>query len=82
MLSDIPVKLTARLGQVDLTIAEILKMGPGAIVHLDRQVSQPVELLAGGRLFARGEVVIVNDRFAIRIIELANSRPDAGKARS
>jgi flagellar motor switch protein FliN len=75
MLNDIPITLTATLGQTVMTIGDILKLGPGATVGLDREVSQPVDLTVGGKVFARGEVVVVNDRFAIRIKELSATRP-------
>jgi flagellar motor switch protein FliN/FliY len=78
--TDIPITLTARLGQSMLTIGEILKLGPGSTVGLDREVRQPVDLVVGGKVFARGEVVVVDDRFAVRIKELAVATP-AGAAR-
>jgi flagellar motor switch protein FliN/FliY len=77
MLNDIPITLTATLGQTVMTIGDILKLGPGATVGLDREVSQPVDLTVGGKVFARGEVVVVNDRFAIRIKDLGATRPAA-----
>jgi flagellar motor switch protein FliN/FliY len=79
MLNDIPITLSATLGQTVLTIGDILKLGPGATIGLDREVSQPIDLMVGGKVFARGEVVVVNDRFAVRIKEL--STPQAGGAR-
>ena len=75
---DIPITLTARLGQSMLTIGDILKLGPGSTVSLDREVRQPVDLVVGGKVFARGEVVVVDDRFAVRIKELAASPPNGG----
>ena len=78
LFTDIPITLTARLGQAVLTIGELLKLGPGVTVDLNREVQQPVELVIGGKVFARGEVVVVHDRFAIRIKELAISPPGAG----
>jgi flagellar motor switch protein FliN len=74
MLDDIPITLTATLGQTVMTVGDILKLGPGATVGLDREVTQPVELMVGGKVFARGEVVVVNDRFAIRIKDLGSAR--------
>ncbi|WP_020468437.1 flagellar motor switch protein FliN [Zavarzinella formosa] len=73
-LTDVPVTITARLGQVTIPIGEVLKLGPGAILELDRDVSQPVELTVRGMVFARGEVVVVDDHFAIRIKELVSPR--------
>jgi flagellar motor switch protein FliN len=79
-LKDVPVTISARLGQVTLPIADILRLGPGAILELDRDVSQPVELTVRGMTFARGEVVVVDDHFAIRIKELMQPRSTKGKA--
>jgi flagellar motor switch protein FliN/FliY len=72
-ITDIPITLTARLGTSVLTIGEMLRLGPGSTVGLDREVRQPVDLIVGGKVFARGEVVVVDDRFAVRIKELAVS---------
>ena len=78
-LKDVPVTVTARLGQVTLPIGEILGLGPGAILELDRDVTQPVELTVRGMTFARGEVVVVDDHFAIRIRELLSPRAKGGR---
>ncbi len=78
-LQDVPVTITARLGQTTLPIADILKLGPGAVLELDRDVTQPVELTVRGMPFARGEVVVVDDHFAIRIKELLPTKVKASK---
>lgn len=69
-LRDVPVTITAQLGHVVLPIGEILKLGPGAVVELEELVSQPVQLTVRGVPFATGEVVVVEDRFAVRIKSL------------
>ena len=73
-LLDVSVCVTAELGRVTLPIADILKLGHGAVVGLDRAVSQPVDLLVQGVPFARGEVVVIEDRFAIRIREILDAK--------
>ncbi|SRR5579885_1987287 len=73
-LLDVSVTVTAELGRVTLPIAEVLKLGVGSVVELDRPVSEPVDLMVQGVLLARGEVVVVDDRFAIRIKEIAEPR--------
>jgi flagellar motor switch protein FliN len=78
-LQDVPVTITARLGQVTLPIGEVLTLGPGAVLELDRDVTQPVELTVRGMIFARGEVVVVDDHFAIRIKELVTPRGKGSK---
>jgi flagellar motor switch protein FliN/FliY len=53
-----------------LPLREVLRLGPGSVLELDRDISQPVDLRINGVLVARGEVVVVQDRFAVRIREL------------
>ena len=69
-LRDVPVTITAQLGHVVLPISEILKLGPGAVLELEELVSQPIQLTVRGVPFATGEVVVVEDRFAVRIKHL------------
>ena len=73
-LLDVSVAVTAELGRVTLSIADILKLGHGSVVGLDRAVAEPIDLLVQGVPFARGEVVVVDDRFAIRIREIVDPK--------
>ena len=73
-LLDISVTVTAELGRVTLPISEVLKLGVGSVLSLDRDVSEPVDLVVQGVRFARGEVVVVDDHFAIRIKEIVEPR--------
>jgi flagellar motor switch protein FliN len=73
-LLDVTVTVAAELGRVSLPISEILKLGTGAVLELDRPVSEPVDLMVQGVRLARGEVVIIDDRFAIRIKEIADPK--------
>jgi flagellar motor switch protein FliN len=70
LLMHVPLKLTVRIGTCKLAVAEILKLGTGSIVELDRSIDQPVELLANDRAIALGEIVAIDERFALRITEL------------
>lgn len=54
-----------------MTLEEILELGPGAVVELNREVSEPVDLVVGDRIVARGEVVVLNGNFALRVTEVA-----------
>lgn len=67
---DVTVRVWAELGQVTLPIGDLLQLGEGAVVKLSRPVSDPVDLMAQGVRFAKGEVVVVDDCFAIRITEI------------
>lgn len=71
------VKLEAEavLGRSMLSVDEMLNLGPGSVVELDRLLSEPVDLIVQNVRVARGEVVVVNDQFAIRITEITGSRP-------
>jgi flagellar motor switch protein FliN len=73
-LLDANVTVTAELGRVRRSIGEVLKVGVGAVIELDRLVSEPVDLLVQGVPLARGEVVVVGDHFAVRITELADMK--------
>jgi flagellar motor switch protein FliN/FliY len=73
-LLDVAVCVTAELGRVTMSIGEILKLGPGSVVGLDRTVTEPVDLLVQGVPFARGEVVVIDNRFAIRIREIIDPK--------
>jgi flagellar motor switch protein FliN/FliY len=78
-LMDVSVTVTAELGRIKRSIGSILKLGVGSVVELDRAVNEPVDLLVQGTLLARGEVVVVDDRFAIRIKEIVDPRFGAKK---
>lgn len=71
---DVSVTVSAELGRVSMPLGEMMRLGPGAVVKLDRPVSAAVELLAQGVRVAVGEVVVVDDCFAVRIKEIERSR--------
>jgi flagellar motor switch protein FliN len=73
-LLDVSVCVSAELGRATMTIADILKLDVGSVIGLDRAVSEPVELLVQGVPFARGEVVVVDNCFAIRIREILDPK--------
>jgi flagellar motor switch protein FliN len=75
LLMHVPLHLTVELGGCKMSVAEILKLGTGSIVELDRAASAPVELLANSRPIARGEIVAVDESFGLRITELLTYRP-------
>ena len=67
---DVPLAVTLRFGQRQLTLREVLALGTGSLVELDRQVEEPVDLVLGDRLIARGEVVIVDGNYGLRVTEV------------
>lgn len=60
------------LGRTRKTIGEILNMGPGSVIELEKMAGEPVDILANGKLIARGEVVIIDESFAVRVTEIAS----------
>jgi flagellar motor switch protein FliN/FliY len=69
-LGNIVVNVVAKLGRTKMAVADILKLGTASIVNLDRLASGPVDLLLNNRLWARGEIVVVDDKFGVRITEI------------
>ena len=67
---DIPLVLSAQLGNTRMLIKDLLQLGPGSIVELDKLAGEPLEVLVNGRLVARGEVVMVNEKFGIRLTDV------------
>lgn len=71
-LRDVEVELTAELGSTRMRIKHILGLRPGSVVELDRLAGEPVELTINKTLIARGEVVVVDEKFAVRITEIVS----------
>jgi flagellar motor switch protein FliN/FliY len=69
-LLHVPLELTAQLGSATMLVRDVLALGEGSIVALDRIASAPVDLRVNDRLVARGEIVAVDDRYGVRITEL------------
>lgn len=72
LISDIPVRITVELGRARKTIADILNMSPGSVVELNRMAGEPVDVLVNGKLIARGEVVVIDESFGVRITEIVS----------
>lgn len=70
LLLDIELQVVVRMGQTEMSMAELLKVTPGSILEMNRSADAPVELLVNGKLIARGEVVVVDGNFAFRIAEI------------
>jgi flagellar motor switch protein FliN/FliY len=67
---DIPVQLSAVLGKTTMPVSQLLRLGRGAVVELDRKVGEPVEIYVNNRLVARGEVLVVDDHLGITMTEI------------
>jgi flagellar motor switch protein FliN/FliY len=70
MILDIPVQLTVELGRKRLPIKNILQLAQGSVVELEALAGEPMDVLVNGYLIAQGEVVVVNDRFGIRLTDI------------
>jgi flagellar motor switch protein FliN len=70
VLMHVPLRVTAELGTCTMPVSEVLKLGTGSIVELDRLAGGPIDLLVNEKLIARGEVVAVDENFGIRVTEL------------
>ncbi|MGC2403877.1 MAG: flagellar motor switch protein FliN [Acidobacteriaceae bacterium] len=70
-LMDVQLAMTLRFGSKTLLLREVLDLNPGTVVELDRRVQEPVELLLDGRLIARGEVVVIDGNYGLRVTEVS-----------
>ncbi len=75
---DVPMTVEAVLGMTDLTVREVLEVGPGSVIELDRAYGEPVDLFLNGRLMARGDVVIIGDNFGVKITEILVTSEEMG----
>ncbi len=76
---DIPLVLSAQLGNTRMLIKDLLQLGPGSIVELDKLAGEPLEVLVNERLVARGEVVMVNEKFGIRLTDVVSATERVNK---
>lgn len=70
MLMDIGLQVTVELGRARMTIREVLSLGPGTVVELNRLAGEPVDILINGKPVAKGEVVVLGDMFGIRVTDI------------
>ena len=73
MILDIPVQITVELGRTKISIKNLLQLAHGSVVELDAMAGEPMDVLVNGTLIAQGEVVVVNDRFGIRLTDIVSS---------
>jgi flagellar motor switch protein FliN/FliY len=67
---DIPLKVSVELGRTQVVIKDLLQLGQGSVLELDKLAGEPLEVLVNGKLVARGEVVVVNEKFGIRLTDI------------
>lgn len=73
-LLDVPVEVTVELGRKNLDIKSVLMLGEGSIVELDKLAGETVDILVNGVIFAKGEVIVVDENFGVRITEIVNKK--------
>ncbi|MFN8109665.1 MAG: flagellar motor switch protein FliN [Thermoleophilia bacterium] len=72
LLMDVPLQVSVELGRTELRIRNVLELVPGSIIELDRLAGEPVDVLVNGKHLARGEVVVIDEEFGIRITDIAS----------
>jgi flagellar motor switch protein FliN/FliY len=70
LLLDIPLEITAELGRTRMIINDLLQLGQGSVIELNKLAGEPLEILVNHKLIARGEVVVVNEKFGIRLTDI------------
>ncbi|MEK6709946.1 MAG: flagellar motor switch protein FliN [Nitrospinota bacterium] len=70
LIMDLPLQLVVELGRTKMLINDLLQIGQGSVIELNKQVGEPLDILVNGKLVARGEVVVVRDKFGIRITDV------------
>ena len=81
LLLDVPLDLTVELGRSRMTIQDLLALGPGSVIELDKVAGEPLDILVNDRLIARGEAVVVNDKFGIRITDIVSPQERIARLR-
>ena len=72
LLLDVPLDLSVELGRTRMSIQDLLNLSPGSVVELDKIAGEPLDILINDRLIARGEAVVVNDKFGVRITDIVS----------
>ena len=73
LIYDVGLQLTVELGRTEKTLKEILEIGPGSIVGLDKLAGEPLDILVNGKLLARGEVIVIDENYGVRIKGIVNA---------
>jgi flagellar motor switch protein FliN len=78
LVRDIPVTLQVELGRADMLVQDVLELTPGKVIELDRLAGEPLDILINGKLLAKGEVVVVDENFGVRLTSIID--PDQRQA--
>ncbi len=77
VILDVPVTLSLEVGRTEMSVGKLLRLSQGAVVELDRNAGEPLDVMVNGALVAHGEIVVVNDKFGIRLIDVINPAEQA-----
>jgi len=81
LLLDVPLELSVELGRARMTIQDLLGLGPGSVIELDKIAGEALDILVNDRLVARGEAVVVNDKFGVRITDIVSQAERVARLR-
>jgi flagellar motor switch protein FliN len=81
LLLDVPLELSVELGRTRMTIQDLLGLGPGSVIELDKIAGEALDILVNDRLVARGEAVVVNDKFGVRITDIVSQSERVARLR-
>jgi flagellar motor switch protein FliN/FliY len=76
LIMDVPLEVTVQIGKTNKQVKEIIELTQGSIIELEKQAGDPVDIIVNGELIARGDVVVIDDNFGVRITEIVNSKID------
>lgn len=74
LFMDIPLQVTVELGRTEKSIEELLSISPGSVIELDKLAGEPVDIFVNKKRIARGEVVVVDENFGVRVTEILNGK--------
>jgi len=71
-IQDVPLRVSAQLGASKILVKDLLQLGQGSIIELEKAAGEPLDVFVGDKLVARGEVVVINEKFGVRITDIVN----------
>lgn len=74
MIMDIPLRVTVELGRTKMPVADLLNLGQGSVVELNKLAGEPMEVFVNDKLIARGEAVVINEKFGVRLTDIISAR--------
>ena len=82
LILDVQMQVAVELGRTTMQVKDLLSLGPGSVVELDKQSGEPVEVVVNNKMVARGEVVVIDENFGVRITEIINAKETTADAQA